>query len=74
MLGILACCKMSLDVLPADVEDALKARHMEGVEPALLPFIGSPGFTSIELGAENTGLVDSDLGVFCPCLVSPHPL
>ena len=35
-------------VLPADVEDALEAPHIEGVEPKLLLYVGGPGFTSME--------------------------
>ncbi len=61
-------------VLPTDVKDVLEALHMEGVKLALLPFIGGPGFTPIEYGTENTGLTDTDLGVFCHGLVLPYPL
>ena len=56
-------------VLSGDAEDTLEAQHVEGFEAALLAHVCGPRFAGIEEGVQQTGLVDSHLGVLSEHLI-----
>ena len=60
-------------VLPGDAQNAFEAAYVEGVQTQLLSQVYGPFLTSIEESAEDAGLIDAHLGVFCEHPVVPHP-
>ena len=63
---------MRYSVPPGDVQDAFETAHVKGVQAAFLSGVSDPRLATVEESAENAGLVDTHLGVFCGHLVLPH--
>lgn len=61
-------------VLPLDVQEASETAEMEAVEPLLLPDVGCPALDAIQKSAEDTGLVDTELGIYRQLAVLPDAL
>ena len=66
LLGTLSC-----QVIPKNVSETT---HMEGVQLPLLLCTKSPGLTAGQEGAQDTGSIDLDLGIFCQLLIKPYSL
>jgi len=47
---------------------------MKAVEPLLLPGVGCPALDAIQKSAEDTGLVDTELGIYRQLAVLPDAL
>ncbi|KAH3711052.1 hypothetical protein DPMN_070551 [Dreissena polymorpha] len=52
-------------ILPLDLQNILLAPRMKGVEAARMSHEGRQGFATIQQGAEDTGMIFHDLGLFC---------
>ena len=58
-------------VLPSDVQNALEAAHVKGIELSLLSGKQCPGLTALQEGAHDAGSVDLDLCVLDQLAVVP---